>query len=109
MKLQNRNAIIYCRTETGGDVDLERQTHLCLTYAKRNGFSVLKTFAEQASGIEKSPALEDVVAFCANHPGTYVMTKDPARLSRRAGYGLEIIERLVKSNSLIIFVDMESM
>ncbi len=78
---------IYCRTATDNDKNqnLESQKEKLLHYAKQQGYTVVKTIAEKASGsnIDRS-GIRTIYGLAEKHDIDAVLAVDYARLGRNS-------------------------
>lgn len=87
---------IYCRVSTSKQ-DYDHQLRSLRTYAKKNGYEVIKEFTETISGhrkINDRIALVDLMEFVQENKVDKILIFECSRLSRRASDFLYIIEQM---------------
>ena len=87
---------IYCRVSTSKQ-DYDHQLLSLRTFAKKNGYNVVKEFTEKISGAKKiydRLALLELMEFVRENKVDKILIFECSRLSRRASDFLNIIEEL---------------
>jgi DNA invertase Pin-like site-specific DNA recombinase len=99
------NAVIYTRVSTL-DQMYERQINDLNLFAAKQGYKVVKTFAEKISGAKKNEErkeLTEMIDFCLNHNVDKVLISELSRLGRDTLEVLKAVE-VLNDNKISLYI-----
>lgn len=98
----DRDAIVYCRVSSPTKKeDLKRQIERCEGYAIKNGFNILKTYKEVASGMNDNRRELNRIFEDNQNKNFTLIVENKDRLTR---FGFKYIERIfsINKNKIVI-------
>lgn len=99
------DVVIYARVSTQMQ-EYDRQVNELTAFAQKNGWDVVKVFAEKISGAKKNVerhALEDMISFVKKHSISKVLVLELSRLGRDTLEVLKTIETL-NSEGISVYI-----
>ena len=107
-----KSAVIYARVSSMGDrQNNDRQIFDLRDYAIRNGYQIIKIFAEHISGAKKNeerPVLQECLEFCESDNMDCILVSELSRLGRNVDEVLATVKRC-KDNNINIYFQKEGL
>lgn len=106
--IKRKNCGIYTRISSSKQVNgtsLEIQSRKCLNFANQKGLNVKEIYSEIGSAYQGSNLLTKFDEFCQLYKNSTVLIYSVDRFSRSVEKGMNFLEKMLKQNTRLIFVE----